>query len=116
MALGTFLDIEGAFDNMAFSAFDKALSRMFSFNEVHKWIMTMIKSKSIIVEIHGPSKTIEIIRDCPQGGVLSPFLWNVVEDSLINFTRDKVPCDMQAFADEIALPATLSSPSSIFFK
>ena len=33
-------------------------------------------------------------------------------DSLINFTRDKVPCDMQAFADDIALLATFESPSS----
>ena len=36
-------------------------------------------------------------------------MWNLVVDSLINFIRDKVPCDMQAFSDYIALVATHKS-------
>ena len=52
------------------------------------------------------------MRGCPHGGVISPLLWNLVVDSRIIFTRDQVPCDMQAFSDGIALLATLESPSS----
>lgn len=111
MALGTFLDIEGAFDNVAFGAIEKALSRTCPSNKVRKWIMTLIKSRSITIDIHGASKTIKITRGCPQGGVLSPFLWNLVVDSLLNYTKLEIPCDMQAFADDIALLATLESPS-----
>ena len=36
MALATFLDIKGAFDNVAFSAIDKALSRTCPSNKVRK--------------------------------------------------------------------------------
>ena len=40
------------------------------------------------------------MRGCPHGGVISPLLWNLVVDSRIIFTRDQVPCDIQAFSDE----------------
>ena len=74
--------------------------------------MTLIKSRSVTINIHGNSKTIKITRGCQQGGVLSPFLWNLVVDSLLNYTKNKIPCDMQAFADDIALLATLETPSN----
>ena len=70
----------------------------------------MIKSRSTTLELNGTSRTIKITKGCPQGGILSPFLWNLVMDSLLNFTKDKVPCDMQGFADDIALLAALEIP------
>ena len=94
MALGTFLDIEGAFDNVAFHAIEKALNKKCSSSNTNNWIMSMIKSRSATVEIHGNKKTIKIARGCPQGGILSPFLWNLVVDSLLNYTKNRIPCDM----------------------
>ena len=44
------------------------------------------------------------------GGILSPFLWNLVVDSLLSFTKDKIPCDLQGFADDLALLATTEAP------
>ena len=52
MALGTFLDIEGAFDNVAFHAIEKALNKKCSSSNTNNWIMSMIKSRSATVEIH----------------------------------------------------------------
>ena len=40
----------------------------------------------------------------------SPFLWNLVVDSLLSFTKDKIPCDLQGFADDLALLATTEAP------
>ena len=110
MALGTFLDIEGAFDNVSFTAIERALSKECKSPTVNTWIMSMIRSRSITVELHGTKKNIKIKRGCPQGGILSPFLWNLVVDSLLSYTRDKIPCDLQGFADDISLLATLNSP------
>ena len=73
MALGTFLDIEGAFDNVTFHAIEKALNKKCSSPNTNNWIMSMIKSRSATVELHGNKKTIKIVRGCPQGGILSPF-------------------------------------------
>ena len=64
------------------------------------------------MEIHGNKKTIKIVRGCPQGGILSPFLWNLVVDSLLNYTKNRIPCDNQGFADDLSLIATLESSSN----
>ena len=50
-------------------------------------------------------KSITNERGCPQGGILSPLLWNLVVDELLCHTRDNMPCDIQAFADDIVLLA-----------
>ena len=110
MALGTFLDIEGAFDNITFNAIERALTKKCESSTVNNWIMSMIKDRCITVELHGNKKTIKIKRGCPQGGILSPFLWNLVVDSLLSYTRNKIPCDLQGFADDLSLMATLNSP------
>ena len=33
-------------------------------------------------------------------------------DSLFNYTKNRIPCDIQGFADDLSLIATLESPSS----
>ena len=110
LALGTFLDVEGAFDNVAFSAIEKALHEKCESPVVTKWIMDLIRNRSTTVELNGHKRTIRIVKGCPQGGILSPFLWNLVVDSLLSFTRDKIPCDLQGFADDLALLATTEAP------
>ena len=65
MALRTFLDIEGAFDNVAFHAIEKALNKHFPSPNTNNLIMSMIKSRSATVELHGNKKTIKIVRGCP---------------------------------------------------
>ena len=42
----------------------------------------------------------------------SSLLWNLILDSLLNYTLGKIPCDVQGFADDIALLATLKTPRS----
>ena len=110
LALGTFLDVEGAFDNVAFAAIEKALHRKCESQATTKWIMDLIRNRSTTVELNGYKRTIRIVKGCPQGGILSPFLWNLVVDSLLSYTRDKIPCDLQGFADDLALLATTEAP------
>ena len=74
--------------------------------------MSMIKSRSATVEIHSNKKTIKIVRGCPQGGIISPCLWNLVVDILLNYTKNRIPCDIQGFADDLSLIATLESSSN----
>ena len=45
-------------------------------------------------------------------GNFFPYLWNLVLDSLLNFTKDKIPCEIQGFADDIALLAIIETSSS----
>ena len=104
-ALGTFLDIEGAFDNVSTTAISRALDKYCPSTTVNNWIRTLIKSRSTTVELHGARRTIISHRGCPQGGILSPLLWNLVMNNLFSFTRNKLPCDLQGFADDLLLLA-----------
>ena len=44
--------------------------------------------------------------------IFSDELWNLVVDSLLDYTKNRIPCDIQGFADDLSLTATLESPSS----
>jgi ribonuclease HI len=104
-AMGTFLDIEGAFDNVSFKAISRALEKYCPSTSVNNWINTLIKSRSTTVELNGEKRTVISMRGTPQGGILSPLLWNLVMNNLFSFTRDKIPCDLQGFADDLLLMA-----------
>jgi ribonuclease HI len=105
-ALGTFLDIEGAFDNVSLTAISNALNKYCPSTDTSNWIRSLTKSRSTTVELHGAKRTIISHRGCPQGGILSPLLWNLVMNNLFSYTRDKIPCDLQGFADDLILTAS----------
>ena len=63
----------------------------------------MINFRSATVEIHGNKNTIKIVKGCPQGEILTPFPWNLVVGSLLNYTKNRIPSDIQAFADDLSL-------------
>ena len=63
------------------------------------------------MELHGNKKT-KKARGCLQQGIFPPFHWSLVVDSLLNNTKNPIPCDIQGFADDMLLIATLESPSS----
>jgi hypothetical protein len=43
----------------------------------------MVSNRMVRAKIRGVSSTMMVTRGCPQGVVLSPFLWNMVIDSLL---------------------------------
>ena len=110
MALGTFLDVEGAFDNVSFNSIEEALNSKCASRSVNRWIMSMIRNRTIHVELQGEKRVISIKKGCPQGGILSPFLWNLVLNELLEYTRDTLPCDLQGFADDMALVSVVTAP------
>ena len=68
MALGTFLDVEGAFDNIAFSAIERALNRKCESAAVNKWIMSLLRNRTTTVELNGCKKVIKIKEDVRKVG------------------------------------------------
>ena len=57
MALDTFPDIEGAFDNVSFDAIKRALTDNCDSKEVNQWIMSMIHNWKTTVELQGKKKS-----------------------------------------------------------
>lgn len=80
--LGTFIDIEGAFDKTNFSSIQQALQRHRTNPLVTEWIMNMLRQRIIRLSENQTHQAL-VMRGCPQGGVLSPLLWNLVVNELI---------------------------------
>ena len=97
-----FLDIRSAFDSAWHPAIISALlKRSCPLYLIHLINSFLSNRKAILV--HG-STTFEkeVKTGCPQGGVLSPFLWNVMVDDLL---RIKFPflCKLIAYADDLTV-------------
>ena len=101
VALGVFLDIEGAFDNIPFSAIKDALESTLAKGNISNWILHFISSRKLFLNLNNKHIIYRILAGCPQGGVLSPFLWNLVlNDLLAKFGNSNV---LQAFADDLVI-------------
>ena len=50
----------------------------------------MLESRLVHTSIMGSSLTAKVVGGGPQGGVLSPLLWNLVVDRLLMTTNDLV--------------------------
>ncbi len=82
MCLGTFIDIEGAFDKTKFASIRAALLRHGVNAVLTGWIGNMLTKRAVRLASGDPQRAI-VAKGCPQGGVLSPLLWNMVVNDLI---------------------------------
>ncbi len=81
--LVVFLDIEGAFDNAAFCTIDSALQDRGVHPVVTRWIGNLLRCRFIYGQLGETKVQVSVTRGTPQGGVLSPLLWDLVVDSLL---------------------------------
>ena len=83
VALGCFMDVEGAFDNTGFDVITKAAVERQVDPVAIKWIVAMLSGRTVEATICGTTTKLGVTRGCPQGGILSPILWCMVIDSLL---------------------------------
>ena len=100
-AMGVFLDIQGAFDNIPIKSIKRALNKTAAKGMVADWIINMISNRKIELKWGNSKINRKIEKGCPQGGVLSPFLWNLVLDDLLQKFNNSD--NIQAFADDLSL-------------
>lgn len=100
IALGAFLDIEGAFDNTNPSKVVEAMREKGVDEPLCHWIHETLVGRKIRAEKFGEEVRIETSLGCPQGGVLSPLLWNLTVDSLLRTLNDKRLYTI-GFADDV---------------
>jgi ribonuclease HI len=105
VALAVFIDIEGAFDNTAFSVIEKAALDKGVRPSTISWIKSMLGNRILKTTTKGSRIRIRPAKGCPQGGCLSPLLWCLVVDSLITELEAK-GCLVTAYADDLALLVT----------
>jgi hypothetical protein len=112
IALGAFIDTEGAFDNTSFRAITMAVREQGVEETCCRWISSMLKNRLVHTTLTGCSLTPKVVGGCPQGGVLSPLLWNLVADRLLTITND-LGYKTYGYADDIVIiiQGKLNTPS-----
>ena len=96
------LDIEGAFN----SVWKPVLINRLIENKCPKYLLNWCHDYMSNRKLEYKSKTfstsIEVEKSTPQGGSLSPFLWNIIIDPLIKIIEDK-GIKASVFADDVAI-------------
>jgi retron-type reverse transcriptase len=86
--LGAFLDIEGAFDNTSFKTIITTARECRLEETCCRWIESLLGCRFVHVSLMGSNLTAKVAGGCPQGGVLSQLLWNLVVDRILTVTND----------------------------
>ena len=69
-------------------------------NIIH-WVHFMLTNRIAIANLHGEVYTKKLTRGTPQGGVLSPTLWNCDINELLSILDDSCT-EQHAYADDVA--------------
>jgi hypothetical protein len=100
VALGVFLDIEGAFSNTSYDSMCTALSRHGAEYTIVRWVRATLEGRRSTGMLGGLSRSVAVSKGCPQGGVLAPLLWCLVVDDLLAGLSRSVY--VQGYADDMS--------------
>ena len=76
-ALGVFLDITGAFSNVKLTSITRALRKRGLPDHLIAWFDKFLHTRTVSANIKGCKSSRKIMKGTPQGGVLSPLIWNL---------------------------------------
>ena len=99
------LDCTGAFDCVGFDAASEALITKGVPVRMSSWYTNLLKGRKVTASLQGVTQTITPVRGSPQGGILSPLVWNLVMDSLLKEFQSG-PVKGVGYADDIIIMAS----------
>ncbi len=111
VALGVFLDIQGAFDNVKPQSIIKGMEAKGIDKPIITWYYHYLINRRIVVDHEGVKMGRYLTLGTPQGGVLSPLMWNLVFESLLA-EFDEGFVKICGFADDAGL-ITVGSNTSV---
>jgi ribonuclease HI len=105
LVLAVSLDCTGAFDYISFYSAETATRDLGVPDFVNRWYQHLLRGRRVTADIRGYSDHVYPKRGSPQGGVLSPLIWNVIMNTLL--TQFRVgPVKAIGYADDIMLLIT----------
>ena len=116
-ALIIFFDISGAFDRVTFRALEEAMDKFRIPDVVKRWTMQMLQTRSAETTVKDCTRSIQVERGTPQGGVGSPRLWNMLADDLLVQGDVRFPeAYKQSYADDNAWILSGPDPETLRLK
>ena len=115
-ALGLFLDVEGAFSVVPTTSFLEGMDNFTVSPPIYRWVERLLKSREVVASSQGAEKYCQAMGGTPQGGVLSPSLWNMAINSLLTklqtlhreFHTQMYSDDLQALLVGIDIPTLVN--------
>ena len=98
------LDCSGAFDNVTFDSSKRALTRHRLPPGITSWYIHLLENRRVTSDLYGSARTISPTMGTPQGGVLSPTIWNLIIDEIITEV-DGLGCKIVGYADDLIILA-----------
>jgi len=112
LALGVFLNIEGAFNSTSYDSMCVALARHGVNRTIVRWVKATLEGRRATAMLGNLSRSVAVSRGCLQGGVLSPLLWCLVVDELL-MRLSGGGVYAQGYADDICLLAVGKFPNTV---
>jgi len=109
-ALGVFLDIQGAFDNVRPESIIQGMKDKGIGKHLIDWYDFFLRNRRMEVEHQGVNIEKYLTLGTPQGGVLSPVMWNLAFDSLLHLF-DEGFVRVCGFADDAGLIVCGKNPN-----
>ena len=110
-ALAVFCDIEGAFNNVLMSSAIKAMENHEFPQRIINWLEHYLQNRYTKCDMLNVTNERKLVKGIPQGGVLSPLIWNLVFESFLALFKG--PVRATGFADDGALLIKGCDPSSM---
>jgi ribonuclease HI len=101
-AVAIFLDIEGAFDNLLPEGVIQSLQKRKTQKKLVRWFTRYLQNRDVIVDYKGVQTRRRLVKGTPQGGVLSPVLWNLAFDEVLSLLEGG-PIKAGGYADDLVL-------------
>jgi hypothetical protein len=112
IALGAYLDIEGAFDRTSFDTMIQAAERHGIEPAICRWNCATLENQNISATLSGEIHEVSVAKGCPQGGVLSLLLWSLVVDDFIWWLKNDGYYTV-GYADDIAILINWKFPHTV---
>ena len=82
-SLGVFFDIQGAFDNVLADKVIAGMRKKDIPEIIITWYGYYLKNRSVTMSLGDKEVCRSLTRGTPQGGILSPLMWNLLFDELL---------------------------------
>ena len=104
------LDCTGAFDTVSFDAAEEAMRLLNIPQNIIRWYARVLRNRRVWACVQGIYHAVIPGRGSPQGGVLSPIIWNMVMNTLLK-QFSSGPVKAIGYADDVMLVS--SGPDAI---
>ena len=108
-----FLDIQGAFYRTSPRAVTTALGNRHVNKPIINLVNHLLTKRSTTINHEGHIVQSKVLKGCPQGGILSPLLWNLVANEILQMlTHKHIWC--LGYADDVVVAIESASVTTCF--